>query len=83
MPVTYDGSSLLKCSVQMTYMRYVMKSLSGTVGSTQTFDPFQQSQFNSNGLTDFAANVLDNFVDRATGSDALGDIAGGLARRFL
>jgi hypothetical protein len=81
MPITYDGSSLLKCSVQMTYMRYVMKSLSGA--STQTFDPFQQSQFNSNGLTDFAANVLDNFVDRATGSDALGDIAGGLARRFL
>ena len=62
MPITYDGSSLLKCSVQMTYMRYVMKSLSGTVGSTQTFDPFQQSQFNSNGLTDFATNVFDTVL---------------------
>ena len=60
MPITYDGSSLLKCSVQMTYMRYVMKSLSGA--STQKFDPFQQSQFNSNALTDFAANVFDNVL---------------------
>ena len=58
MPVSYDGSSLLKVSVQMTYMRYVIKSLSGT--SIQKFDPFQQSQFNSNGLTDFAANVSNN-----------------------
>ena len=60
MPVTYDGSSLLKCSVQMTYMRYVIKSSSGA--STQKFDPFQQSQFNSNGLSDFAANVFDNVL---------------------
>ena len=85
MPITYDGSSLLKCSVQMTYMRYVIKNLEGNKrsGVAPMLDPFSQSQFNSNGLTDFAANVLDNFVDRATGSDALGDIAGGLARRFL
>ncbi len=81
MPITYDGSSLLKCSVQMTYMRYVIKSLPGS--KSGAFNPFQQSRFNSNGLTDFAANVLDSFVDRATGNDALGDIAGGLARRFL
>ena len=27
MPVSYDGSSLLKCSVSMTYVRYVVKNL--------------------------------------------------------
>ena len=57
MPITYDGSSLLKCSVQMTYMRYVMKSLSGP--GIQTPNPFQQSQFNSNGMSDLAANLRD------------------------
>ena len=67
MPITYDGSSLLKCSVQMTYMRYVIKNLgsspSGTsIGTAWTSDPFQQSQFNSNALTDFAANVFDNIL---------------------
>ena len=68
MPITYDGSSLLKCSVQMTYMRYVIKNLgsspSGTsIGTAWTeTDPFQQSQFNSNGLTDFATNVFDTVL---------------------
>ena len=67
MPITYDGSSLLKCSVQMTYMRYVIKNLgsspSGTsIGTAWTSDPFQQSQFNSNGLTDFATNVFDTVL---------------------
>ena len=57
MPITYDGSSLLKCSVQMTYMRYVMQSLSGP--GIQTPNPFQQSQFNSNGMSDLAANLRD------------------------
>ena len=30
MPVTYDGSSLLKCSVQMSYIRYVMRAITNT-----------------------------------------------------
>ena len=59
MPVTYDGSSLLKCSVQMSYIRYVMKAITNPNKKTTISDPFQQSQFNSNGFTDFATNVFD------------------------
>ena len=62
MPVTYDGSSLLKCSVQMSYIRYVMKAITNSNKKTTISDPFQQSQFNSNGLSDFAANVFDNIL---------------------
>ena len=82
MPVTYDGSDLLKCSVQMTYVRYVIKHTKGT-GGGQTFNPFQQSVFNKNGLTNLAARVADQAVDRLTGNDFLGDIAGGLAGRAI
>ena len=82
MPVTYDGSDLLKCSVQMTYVRYVIKHTKGT-GGGQTFNPFQQAVFNKNGLTNLAARVADQAVDRLTGNDFLGDIAGGLAGRAV
>jgi hypothetical protein len=52
MPVSYDSSSLLKCTVSMSYIRYyinetVDESLSNAPGPT----PQQQSQFNSSNLT--------------------------------
>ena len=84
MPVTYDGSSLLKCSVQMSYIRYVMRAITNTSRKTPVIgDPFQQAAFNSNGLSNLAANVADNAIDRLTGNDFLGDVAGGLARRAV
>ena len=84
MPVTYDGSSLLKCSVQMSYFRYVMRAITNTSRKTPVIgDPFQQAAFNSNGLSNLAANVADNAIDRLTGNDFLGDVAGGLARRAV
>ena len=83
MPVTYDGSSLLKCSVQMSYIRYVMRAITNTSRKTVIGDPFQQASFNSNGLSNLAANVADNAIDRLTGNDFLGDVAGGLARRAV
>jgi len=81
MPVTYDGSSLLKVSVQLTYMRYVLKPLrsNGIVGEAIT-DPFIQSQFNDNGISDLAARVTDNVLDFVTGNDAFGDSAGEFVR---
>ena len=83
MPVTYDASSLLKCSVQMTYTRYVVVPSYGNNGGS-VFNPFQQSQFNAGGfLSNTAANVVNSAVDRITGSDFAGDVAGGLAKRFL
>ena len=78
MPVSYDGSNLLKCSVQMSYVRYVMNSFGGGGGS---YDPFQMAQFNSGGLRGVAANLVDAAVDRLTGSDIAGDIAGGIINR--
>ena len=82
MPVTYDGSSLLKCSVQMTYLRYVVHHYPGSDSSA--YNPFQQSQFNLNGfLSNAAANLTDAAVDRITGSDVAGDIAGGFAGRWV
>ena len=81
MPVTYDGSSLLKVSVQLTYMRYVLKPLrsNGIVGEAIT-DPFIQSQFNDNGISDLAARVTDNVLDFVTGNDSFGDSAGEFVR---
>ena len=79
MPVSYDGSALLKCSVQMTYIRYVMSSVRGASGDA--YNPFQQAQYNSNGLRGLAAAVADAAVDRITGSDFAGDIVGSVINR--
>ena len=79
MPVSYDGSALLKCSVQMTYIRYVMSSVRGAGGDA--YNPFQQAQYNSNGLRGLAAAVADAAVDRITGSDFAGDIVGSVINR--
>jgi len=68
MPVSYEGSSLLKCSVGMTYIRYVVApdkgfgfATQGRVGNANPIpsNPFQQSIFNANGLT----GTLGRFAD--------------------
>ena len=83
MPVTYDASSLLKCSVQMTYTRYVVARSYGNTGGG-VFNPFQQSQFNAGGfLSNTAGNLVDSVVDRITGNDFVGDVAGGFAAQAV
>ena len=83
MPVTYDASSLLKCSVQMTYTRYVVARSYGNAGGG-VFNPFQQSQFNAGGfLSNTAGNLVDSVVDRITGNDFVGDVAGGFAAQAV
>ena len=49
MPVSYDASSLLKCSVSMSYIRYYVKNLDKTYAYPQT-TPKQQASFNAAGL---------------------------------
>ena len=74
MPVSYDGSSLLKCSVAMTYIRYVVDSrvrAEGILGIAQQ------------ALSNAAGNFVDSAVDRLTGNDRLGDIAGGITAGIL
>ena len=40
MPLSYDGSNLLKCTVSMTYVRYVLTGLdAGTISSQATRPP--------------------------------------------
>ena len=87
MPVTYDASQLLKVSVQMTYLRYVVHQYPGNSRYTPVpgggNTPFDQAQFNLNGfLSQTAANLVDSVVDRVTGIDIAGDIAGGFAGRW-
>ena len=83
MPVSYDGSSLLKCTVSMSYIRYVIRDLYRKSAYPST-NPFQMSQFNAAGfLGNLGGGVVDNVVDRVTGSDLLGDIAGGFANQAI
>ena len=72
MPVSYDTSSLLKCTVSMSYIRYYVKNLSKMAAYSQTTPP-GQARFNAAGL---AAGIVDAAVDRLTGNDFLGDVAG-------
>jgi hypothetical protein len=82
MPVSYDASSLLKCTVSFSYIRYVVlpSSSSGRIGS---FNPFQQSQFNTGGLRGIMGNLADAAVTTVTGNNFLGDVAGAATRILL
>jgi len=82
MPVSYDTSSLLKCNVSFSYIRYVVLPASppGEVGS---LNPFQQSQFNTGGLAGIAGNFADSAVTTLTGNRFLGDLAGAATRILL
>ena len=79
MPVSYDASSLLKCTVSMSYIRYVVKNLH-KIAAYNPITPRGQARFNAAGL---AGGIVDAAVDRLTGNDLLGDVAGGLAARFV
>ena len=83
MPVSYEASSLLKCTVSMSYIRYFVKNLY-TQSAYPPSNPFQQSQFNLGGfLGNLGGGLVDNVVDRVTGSDLLGDVAGGIANQAI
>jgi hypothetical protein len=55
MPVAYDSSSLLKCTVSMTYVRYLVNRTNDPPTPSQNqstlSNPIEQSQFNSSNLT--------------------------------
>ena len=83
MLVSYDSSDVLKCTVSMSYIRYVVSTVPSDGRATPFSNPFQQALFNSNGLSNLAARVADQAVDRLTGNDLLGDVAGGYAGRVV
>ena len=79
MPVSYDTSSLLKCTVSMSYIRYYVKNLNKMAAYSQT-TPRGQARFNAAGLV---GGIVNAAVDRLTGNDFLGDVAGGFAAAAL
>ena len=79
MPVTYDSSSLLKCNVSFTYSRYSNTPRNRNAGDP-ILNPIGQSGFNA---ASFAGGLANMAVDRLTGNDLLGDIAGGAVEALL
>ena len=79
MPVSYDSSSLLKCTVSFTYSRYSSKPRSANAGDP-VMNPLGQARFN---IGEFAGNLTDRVVDNLTGNDLLGDIAGGIVQNLF
>tara|TARA_E500000331_G_scaffold118611_1_gene115817 strand:- start:836 stop:1630 length:795 start_codon:yes stop_codon:yes gene_type:complete len=89
MPVSYGGSDLLKCTVSMTYIRYIFKhegqykwpslaESSSTVNGGTIFDRTGQSRFNIGGLAGLAAQFTG--ADATLGmNDQLRSIQSGLA----
>jgi len=51
MPVTYNGSDLLRCTVSLTYIRYIVQGISGAQGAAPSknfaITPTGLSEFNS------------------------------------
>ena len=75
MPVSYDASSLLKCSVSLSYIRYIVKD-SGNQRTPQfNLRPSDQARLNS---AAFAGGLANLAVDTITGNDFLGDVSGGV-----
>ena len=69
MPVTYDASDLLKCTVSFSYTRYSAKP-----SNANAFAPSFA----------YAARQLANIaIDKLTGVDLLGDVVGGVVQRSL
>ena len=66
MPVSYEASSLLKVSVQMTYIRYILKGNDSTLSFFPgPVNPFQMANFNAGAIQDAVANFAGNTVSNA------------------
>ena len=63
MPVSYDGSNLLKCTVSMTYVRYVLRGLDvGSISSQATRPPVNSGAGNAstNPWLDLGIGILND-----------------------
>ncbi len=83
MPISYEASSLLKVSVQMTYIRYILLNNTNSLFVAPGgggWNPFGMAQFNIGGfLSNAAANLVGSAVNQATGSAVLGNFSGAVA----
>ena len=80
MPVSYDASSLLKCTVSMAYLRYLIVDSLKAVDPPPIVGNTPAKQASINGLTfgNLFGGLVNAGVDALTGNDVLGDIAGGV-----
>ena len=91
MPVNYDSSDLMKVSVSMSYIRYVINELQSPAAVEANFisNILQQAGFNNNfgSLINNAPGMFGRMagqaVTNATGSRAVGAIAGGLVQNLF
>ena len=83
MPVTYDSSSLLKTTVSMTYLRYILKGLDRNISSqtTKAVGGRGRGQPNENPFINFAADALGNFANQHIPGS--GPIASDVLRRLF
>ena len=73
MPLSYDGSNLLKCTVSMTYVRYVLMGLDRGTNSSQATRPPVNSgagQSGVNPLLDFGIGILNDVTGLNVSSQA-------------
>ena len=68
MPVSYEASDLLKCTVSFSYTRYSAKPRSTSLDETFAY---------------YAGQFANIAVDKLTGIDLLGDVVGGVVQRSL
>ena len=68
MPVSYEASDLLKCTVSFSYTRYSSKPASRNFDETFAY---------------YAGQFANIAVDKLTGIDLLGDVVGGVVQRSL
>ena len=70
MPVSYDGSQILKCSVQFRYIRYYITQDSFENQPTPEYQsPSQQARRNSVSFGGLIGGLVNMGVDRLTGND--------------
>ena len=67
MPVSYESSSLLKCTVSMSYIRYVINELPSrtATSSEKPKTPLDQAKFNGNSGWRYTAEELEGFRQSA------------------
>ena len=81
MPVSYEASSLLKCTVSMTYLRYLI--VDSRNATPNILNPVLQAQQNTVNVAGLLGGLVNAGVDAITGNDTLGDIAGAVTTAQL
>lgn len=77
MPVSYDTSSLLKCTVSMSYIRYLVRESTGGQMPNQTTQP-KVDLFSVDAQAGINAAAFTNFRDLDLGVDRIPNTSGGV-----